>query len=50
MALSKKRIEEEIKASGEAIKTLKDTIEKCKAGIEVNEIVLGAFEARLSNF
>ena len=43
MALSKERLEEEIKATKETIEKIRKIIEDSYAGIEINKIVLAAF-------
>ena len=47
MALSRKVLKEQIEASKEAIKKIEDTKQKCEEGLDINKLVLEAFEAKL---
>ena len=47
MALSRKKIKKEIENVEKSIKSLEETLIKCQDGIEINTIVLEAFQKEL---
>lgn len=49
MALSRTKLKAEIEATKEAMKKIKETKDRCEDGLEVQAIVLNAFETVLKN-